>query len=203
VQDEGNGGTAPVQRISQVDGLGRLTSVCEVTSATQLGSGGTPAACQQDINLTGFLTTYSYDVLGNLLTVNQGTMGQRTFAYDSLSRLLCAANPETGSATCPNPDNGTYTAFTTRYGYDANGNLTSRTRPAPNQTIGTTTVATTYQYDALNRITQKSYSDGVTPNVRFGYDQASVTMGTQQFNITNSIGRLSWECTLSPSPHHS
>jgi RHS repeat-associated protein len=196
--DEGNG-TKPVQRISQVDGLGRLTSVCEVTSSTELGSGGTPAACGQDIAGTGFLTTYSHDTLGNLLAVNQGTLGQRTFAYDSLSRLLCAANPETGTAACPNPDNGTYTAGTTRYAYDANGNLSSRTRPAPNQTLGTVTVAATYQYDALNRLTQKSYSDGVTPNARFGYDQASVTMGTEQFNIANSIGRLSFECTLSPS----
>src|SRR5580698_6209865 len=100
VQDEGNG-TAPVQRISQSDGLGRLTSVCEVTSATQLGPGGAPAACGQDISETGFLTDYSYDVLGNLLTVSQGSLVQRTFAYDSLSRLLCAANPETGTATCP------------------------------------------------------------------------------------------------------
>jgi RHS repeat-associated protein len=195
VQDEGNGSVS-VQRISQVDGFGRLTSVCEVTNATQLGAGGTPAACGQDISKTGFLTSYSYDVLGNLLTVNQGSLGQRTFAYDGLSRLLCAANPETGSATCPNPDNGTYTAGTTRYGYDADGNLTSRTRPAPNQPSGAVTVAAAYQYDALNRLTQKSYSDGVTPKAQYGYDLTSITMGTQQFNIANSIGRLSWECTI-------
>ena len=50
MQDEGNGGTTPVRRISQVDGLGRLTSVCEVTGSAQLGSGGTPGACVQDIS---------------------------------------------------------------------------------------------------------------------------------------------------------
>jgi hypothetical protein len=33
-----------VTRISQGDGLDRLASVCEVTSSSQLGSGGTPAA---------------------------------------------------------------------------------------------------------------------------------------------------------------
>jgi RHS repeat-associated protein len=195
ITDEGNG-TARAQRISQVDGLGRLTSVCEVTGAPQLGSGGTPGACGQDIAATGFLTTYGYDALGNLLAVNQGTLGQRTFAYDSLSRLLCAANPETGSATCPNPDNGTYTAGTTRYAYDANGNLVQRTRPAPNQTIASTTVATTYAHDTLNRVTQESYSDGVTLPVYFGYDQTNITMGSQQFTIANSIGRLSWTCVL-------
>lgn len=67
------------------------------------------------------------------------SVGQRTFAYDSLSRLLCAANPEAGSATCPNPDNGTYTAGTTRYGYDVNGKLISRIRPAPNNASGNVT----------------------------------------------------------------
>ena len=198
VQDEGNG-TAPVQRITQLDGLGRLTSVCEVTSSTQLGPGGAPAACGQDIAGTGFLTSYGYDVLGNLLTVNQGSLGQRTFAYDSLSRLLCAANPETGTATCPNPGTGSYTTGTTGYTYDANGNLTQRTRPAPNQASGSTTVATTYAYDGLNRLTQKSYSDGVTLPALFGYDQTNITMGSQQFTIANSVGRLSWTCVESSS----
>ncbi len=197
VVDEGNG-TYNGERISQVDAFGHMTYVCEVTSSPQLGSGGTPAACGLDINKTGFLTTYNYDILDNLLSVAQGSMGQRTFAYDSLSRLLCAANPETGgTATCPSPDNGTYTAGTTRYSYDANGNVASRLRPAPNQTNGTVTVATSYLYDVLNRLTEGSYSDGVTPTALFGYDQTSITMGTQQFNITNSIGRLSWECTIS------
>jgi hypothetical protein len=51
VVDEGNG-THSAERISQVDSLGRLVSVCEVTGSTQLGSGGSPTACGQDINLT-------------------------------------------------------------------------------------------------------------------------------------------------------
>jgi RHS repeat-associated protein len=200
--DEGNG-TAPVQRITQVDGLGRLTSVCEVTSSTQLGPGGAPAACGQDIAGTGFLTAYGYDVLGNLLTVNQGSLGQRTFAYDSLSRLLCAANPETGTATCPNPGTGSYTTGTTGYTYDANGNLSQRTRPAPNLNPPNPTVTTTYQYDVVNRLTQKSYSDTVptytngTPTVMYGYDQTSITMGSQQFSISNNVGRMSWSAPVS------
>ena len=150
--------------------------------------------CGQDIAKTGFLTNYSYDALSNLLTVSQGTLSPRTFAYDSLSRLLCAANPEVGgSVTCPNPDNGTYTSGTTRYGYDSDRNITSRIRLAPNG--GSGTVTTTYQYDALNRTIQLSYSDGVTLAALFGYDQSNITMGTQQFSISNGIGRLSWTCT--------
>src|ERR1700687_5693850 len=65
VQDEGNG-TSRVTKVYQSDAQGRLLSVCEVTSVAQLGSGGTPAACNLDISATGFLTTYGYDTLDNL-----------------------------------------------------------------------------------------------------------------------------------------
>jgi YD repeat-containing protein len=200
VVDEGNGNTSRPERVSQVDGLGRLVSVCEVTSTPQLGPGGSPAACSQDINRTGFLTTYGYDALGNLLIVTQGSLSQRTFAYDSLSHLLCAANPETGgSVTCPTPDTGSYTPGTTRYAYDANSNLFSRVRPAPNQTSLSTTDIVTYGYDGLNRLTQQTYSDGVTPTVMFGYDQTSISMTGQTFSIANNIGRLSWAAPVNSS----
>src|SRR5438128_1178786 len=107
VQDEGNG-IQSVTRISQTDALGRLSSLCEVapgpfvgaggsSSSSLIGSGGTPAACGQDIAGTGFLTSYQYDTLGNLTQVNQNGIGPRTFAYDSLSRLTSATNPESGT----------------------------------------------------------------------------------------------------------
>jgi len=194
VSDEGTGNpNARVERVSQFDALGRMVSVCEVTGTTQLGSGGTPATCSgQDITNTGFLTSYIYDALGNLQTVTQGTLGLRSFTYDSLSRLITATNPESGT-TCY----GTYNGSTCVSGYDADGNLISRTRAAPNNVSGN--VTTTYQYDALNRLTQRSYSDAVTLPALLGYDQSSITMGAQQFNISNSIGRLSWTCVLYPS----
>jgi RHS repeat-associated protein len=145
-------------RTSCSDGLGRLTAVFE------------------DPSTLNYETDYTYDALNNLLTVNQkgGTTGStqwrsRTFTYNSLSQLLCAANPEIALVTCPNPDNGSYTAGTVRYAYDNNGNMLTKTAPAPNQT-GTATVTTTYAYDALNRLTQKSYSDGKTATVKYGYD---------------------------------
>jgi RHS repeat-associated protein len=184
VSDEGNG-TQRVTRISQTDALGRLVSVCEVSSGTLLGNGGTPAACGQDISATGFLTTYQYDVLGNLLQVNQAGLNSRTFSYDSLSRLVCASNPENSSAACPAQATSSYTAGTTGYTYDAGGNLLTKTSPAPNQT-GTATVTTTYAYDALNRLTQKSYNDSTTPTAGFGYDQ-TFTWGQ---TIGNPIGRM-------------
>jgi RHS repeat-associated protein len=173
VLDEGNG-VGRVERVSQVDGLGRLVSVCEVTSTTLLGGGGTPGACGQDITKTGFLTAYTYDILDNLLTATQGTLPARTFTYDSLSQLATAINPESA---------------TTSYSYDADGNATQRTRPAPNQFSLTTLVATTYAYDALNRLTGISYNDGSTAPVANTYDQTSAG----GFTFNNPVGRLTTE----------
>jgi RHS repeat-associated protein len=184
VQDEGNGAQR-VTRISQTDGLGRLASICEVASgpfivppgnstASLIGSGGSPSSCGLDIAGTGFLTTYQYDALDNLLQVNQSGVNARTFAYDSLSRLLTASNPESG---------------TINYAYDANGNLITKTAPAPNQT-GTATVTTSFQYDALNRATQKSFSDGTTPTVLYFYDTPNSNYGCSGA-YTNLVGRLS------------
>jgi YD repeat-containing protein len=178
IQDEGNP-TQRVTRISQSDGLGRRTSLCEVSSATLIGQNAAPAACSQDIGASGFLTSYQYNALDDLTRVTQGTMASRAFAYDSLSRLTSATNPESGTAT---------------YSYDANSNLASKTAPAPNQT-GTATVITTYSYDALNRLTQKSYSDtnpvyaNGTPTVFYGYDQSSITMAFQH-SIANIHPRI-------------
>jgi len=170
VQDEGNG-TQRVQRISQTDALGRLTSVCEVSNASLIGSGGAPAACGQDIPATGFLTTYQYDALDNLTQVNQAGISSRTFTYDSLSRLTSASNPESGTIS---------------YTYDANGNLAQKTDARG--------ITTTYTHDALNRLTGKTYSDG-TPAATFNYDQSSALGVT----LTNAIGRKSSQSTAGPN----
>lgn len=186
VQDEGNGAER-VQRISQVDGLGRLASVCEVSSTTLPGNGGTPSACGLDISGTGFLTSYQYDALDDLTSVTQSGMNPRTFAYDSLSRLSSSVNPE--SNTVP----GTNTTVATTYSYDANGNLSQKIAPEPNQQ-STATVTTTYSYDALNRMTGKTYSDS-TPSASYSYDQSSWENNT----LSNPIGRLTSETTSWPT----
>jgi RHS repeat-associated protein len=118
-------------------------------------------------------TDYTYDALDNLLSVVQAGSRQRTFTYDSLSRLLSATNPESG---------------TIGYSYDPNGNLSSKVAPAPNQT-GSATVTTTYSYDALNRLTLKSYSDGTTPYAQYTYD--ANPPGGPIPNV-NNIGRLAY-----------
>jgi hypothetical protein len=67
--------------------------------------------------------------------------------------------------------------------------VTSRTRPAPNQTNAGTTVTTNYATDALHRTTAISYTDGATPSSTFQYDQTSVS----QQNPQNPSGRLTYE----------
>ncbi len=155
-------------RNSVTDGLGRLTQVFE-----------DPAGLNYE-------TDYAYDALDNLLTVNQkggstnsANWRTRTFTYNSLSQLLTAANPESGTIT---------------YAYDNNGNLLTKVAPAPNQT-GSATVTTTFTYDQLNRLTQKSFSDGVTPTVKYGYDAVAPSGCTPPaLTITNGIGRRTSMC---------
>jgi RHS repeat-associated protein len=150
------------QRKSCVDGLARLIEVDEPQAST--GSLSNP-----------YITLYSYDPLGNLLQVNQKGDGTpaarvRAFTYDSLSRLLTANNPESGTIS---------------YQYDANGNLLQKTSPAPNQT-GTATQTISYCYDMLNRETGRAYSaqscaSGQLPSGTavdsYTYDQGSNGIG--------------------------
>ncbi len=167
-----------VQRVSQVDGLGRLIRVCEVSSATLIGITGTPAPCGLDIPATGFLTTYqySYDASGNhIFTVQQGGLNPRTAIYDSLGRLTRATNPESA---------------TIEYVYNADDLMTSQVAPAPNQPNPNVKVATNYTYDELHRLRTRTYQNDFsgTPAATFNYDQ-SAAFGVSP--LTNTIGRAS------------
>jgi RHS repeat-associated protein len=127
------------QRRWITNGLGQLARVDEPDDSGNLGTVSTPNQA----------TSYSYDILGNLTQVNQGVQ-TRTFTYNSLARLMTANNPESGTIS---------------YGYDANGNLTSKT-DARN-------VVTSYTYDAFNRVLTRSYSDG-TPTVNYTYENTGI-----------------------------
>jgi YD repeat-containing protein len=149
-------------RKSCSDALGRLTQVFE-----------DPAGLNYE-------TDYQYDVLGNLQSVTQkgGSVQAnwriRNFQYNSLSRLLNANNPESGTVS---------------YSYDANGNLLTKTDARG--------VATTMAYDALNRVLSKTYSDG-TPAANFYYDVAPAPWAPSALN-TN--GRLVEATTgITPEP---
>ncbi len=179
------------KRKSQTDGLGRLTTVWE------------------DPTTLNYETDYTYDVLNNLLTVNQkgndpnsANWRTRTFTYDSLSRLLCGSNPEIAAVICP--ASGTFPFGAVTYTYDADGNALTKTAPAPNQASnGTNTETVTYSYDALNRLTQKSFSaitPLATPAIQYGYDGVAPT-GCTPPALTDSYpkGRRTSMCDASGS----
>ena len=133
-----NGPTQYFGKELEYDALGRLTSTCEMSSSLSGVS-----ACGQHTQQTGYLTTYTYDPLGNLTVANQGAQ-TRSFTYDGLSRMLSEANPENG---------------TIRYAYDLNetcndslGDKVSRV-----DAVGNTTC---YYWDGLHRLTQVVYQSG-------------------------------------------
>ena len=59
-------GTQSFKKQFEYDGLGRIISVCEIS--TSLSGFGT---CSQIQAQSGFWTKYSYDAMGNLLTVTK------------------------------------------------------------------------------------------------------------------------------------
>jgi len=163
---------------SLVDPLEHLIRVDEPNNAGQLGTIDAPIQP----------TIYGYDAFGNLTSVQQpGTNSEqcggatncsqtRTFTYSSLSRLLTATNPESGSIS---------------YEYFPNGNLKKRTDAR--------TIETTYEYDGLNRRKTVTYSDG-TPTVTYTYDtlpngkgrltSVSSSVSTFRNKVYDVLGRI-------------
>ena len=156
------------KRKTKMDGAGRLVQVIE-----------DPAGL-------AFESDYQYDAAGNMLCVEQhgGATGTgcssnpnndptsawrvRRFTYDDASRLLTATNPESGAIT---------------YTYDANGNVVTKTDARGIITCfgdwssSTSTCNGATGYDVLNRLLKKTYSDGTTPTVQFGYDGVAIPSG--------------------------
>jgi RHS repeat-associated protein len=166
-------------RESCVDGLGRMNQVLE--------DPGTPPHLN-------YATQYVYDALGDLTNVTQNGSNSsysrnRTFQYDSLSRLTSAANPESGTIT---------------YTYDANSNLATRVAPEANQTSASKNTTTSYTYDVLNRLTEKTYASPSTGAVHFAYDVAGLKgcPGPEPPTIngpTNLVGRRTAMCSSNSS----
>ncbi|MCA1568252.1 MAG: hypothetical protein LC803_21930 [Acidobacteria bacterium] len=129
-------------RRSAVNGLGQLARVDEPDKDTgNLDFSGTPVQP----------TSYSYDALGNLTHVAQGAQA-RTFNYSSLSRIISATNPESGTVS---------------YTYDAGGNLLTKTDARA--------VTITYGYDALSRNKTVDYSNTtINPDIERYYDNPAV-----------------------------
>jgi RHS repeat-associated protein len=169
-------------RKSCSDAFGRLTQVFE-----------DPAGLNYE-------TDYTYDTLGNLLGVIQkggssdpSQWRQRTFQYDSLSRLTSAINPEVSTSI-----NGVINYGTVTYTYDANGNVTAKRSPKPNQGNVNTTGTVNYCYDVLNRVRSKDYNNATCPNTSaqaaYTYDQGSPTANPigRRTGMTDVPGSSTW-----------
>jgi RHS repeat-associated protein len=157
------------QKQFEYDALGRLTSVCEITGATGSGS------CAQTSPVTGYWTTYTYDVLNDLVGITQnaqssGSQQARTYVYDGLGRMTSETNPESGTTSY------TYDTDTT-CGITSKGDLVKKI-----DAVGNTTC---YAYDSLHRPTSMTYSgpySSSTPNKYFVYDSATVN-GVAMTNV--------------------
>jgi RHS repeat-associated protein len=180
--------TSPTQaKQQQYDGLGRLTSVCEVTSGT---TGFPGASCSQNTSATGYLTQYSYDALGDRTGVTQNAQASsghqtRSYVFDMLGRLTSETNPEmNNSAIAYSYDSlssdascGTITSA---------GNMLKRLDAAGN--------ATCYSgYDAYHRVGSVIYPSTSTPAKNFVYDSATVN-GTSMANAKTRLAEA-YTCT--------
>jgi RHS repeat-associated protein len=163
-------GTQTFQKQLEYDGLGRLTSVCEISSTLPLVGACGPSGAQ-----TGLWAKYTYDALGHLLTVTQnaqaavGSQQTRSFVYDMLGRVTSESNPETGNSGA----NGTiaYTWDSISPCGDGTSHASAGDLVQKKDNAGNITC---YSYDALHRaVTAGNTSVSNTILRKFFYDSKS------------------------------
>ncbi len=136
------------KRQQWMDGFGRVIEVDEPNPTLQ-----TPLA-----------TFYTYDVLGNLTGVTQGSQ-TRSYQYDGLSRLTQQSTPEasttTNGVTVQNP---VTLSYVTAAGGWCSGNAAN-----PCTTTDARGYVTTYSYDTANRLIGETHVPTTTGPVTYKY----------------------------------
>jgi RHS repeat-associated protein len=135
-----------------LDGFGRVIEVDEPSVAGKLTS--------------PLFTNYTYDALGNLISVVQGAQS-RTYQHDGLSRLTQEVTPEAGKVTLSYLKTG--------------GTLCSGNPLNPCTKTDARGIVTTYAYDTANRLTGKTHVPTTTGAETYTYGTSATPY---------SIGRL-------------
>jgi RHS repeat-associated protein len=175
------------QRQLEYDAVGRLSSVCEVTTLT--GSGACAGIGGQESTAAGYLTEYTYDPANRLTEVQQnaqssGSTQTRTVSYDWLGRKTSETNPETGTIT---------------YTYDSDptcgtskGDLVKRV-----DAFATNPNNICITYDGLHRPTSVKVASGtyssVTQQTYYVYDAGTLS-GTAMQNVKGQLAEA-YTCT--------
>ena len=127
------------------DGQQRLSSEthCANTATTP------PLICSG----SPLLTSYTYDIQGNIATVTDANSHVTSYSYNGFGERVQQISPDTG---------------TTQYEYSLAGNLITKTKA-----LGTADAQViAYEWDALNRLTLINYP-GTTKDVTYTWDENS------------------------------
>ncbi len=143
--------TDALGRITQYDydGLDRVVQQRWITGAATGGPGDSDEAVT--------LTSYAYDIVGNLLALTDSLGNQTTWTYDNLDRQVTMTDPLLRTETYVYDPLGLVTEMTDRSGY-----------------------VTRYDYDPLNRLATETWVDGLSAYggtgdfvINYGYDPGS------------------------------
>ena len=196
--------TIPPDGTSSVNNIASTYSLNTTTIVDQAGASHTTTVdtfgriIKVSEGSEAYITQYGYDVLGNLLCVEQhgGVTGTgcssaqsqdasspwrvRRFTYDTLSRLITTTNPETGFG------------HPITYSYDTNGNVLTKTDSNGNVTNYS---PTGFPIDSLGRVTKKTYTvvspTVATAPVSYSYDSGVNGIGYRTGMLDGS-GSTSW-----------
>jgi RHS repeat-associated protein len=116
--------------------------------------------------------TYTYDVQGNVLTMQDHLNNTTTMTYNSLSQKIFMQDPDMGNVS---------------YIYDLNGNLETQLDARNNKIC--------FTYDSLNRRTRKNYGTNLvvcgTNTVAYTYDQLTSLNGKGRLTqVTDPSGTV-------------
>lgn len=112
----------------QYDGNGNITQKTDSLGNITTYTYNVRGQIEQEKQYDGSINTYSYDSQGNLTAIKDSKGNTTAYTYDGFGRILSQSSPDSGLS---------------KYEYDVDGNLTKLTRA--------NNVVTTYSYDALNR----------------------------------------------------